>query len=87
MKLFLLSYADDIAMLSESETWLKKGLDILEEYCDRWKLQVNVKTPKVLLFRKGRIRQDMKFIYKEECLDMVDNFRYLGVIFYSREIL
>ena len=33
------------------------------------------------IFRKVRIRQTMKFKYKEECLEIVDMFMYLGVIF------
>ena len=42
LKLFVLFYADDIVILSESETGLQNGLDLLECYCDRWKLQVNI---------------------------------------------
>ena len=37
LKLFLLLYADDIVILSESEAGLQQGLDILENYCGRWK--------------------------------------------------
>ena len=33
--LFLLLYADDIVLLSESEIGIQQGLDILEEYFDR----------------------------------------------------
>ena len=42
LKLFVLFYADDIVILSESETGLQNGLALLECYCDRWKLQVNI---------------------------------------------
>ena len=56
-------------------------MDILEEYCDRWKLQVKVNKTKVLIFKKGRLRKNTKFTYKEECLEIVNNFKYLGVIF------
>ena len=40
LKLFLLLYADDIIIFSESAEGLQKGLDILKDYCDKWKLIV-----------------------------------------------
>jgi len=46
-------YADDIVILSESETGLQNGLDLLECYCDRWKLKVNISKTKAMLFKKG----------------------------------
>ena len=41
LRLFLLLYADDIVLFAESEQELQKGLNLLEEYSDKWKLQVN----------------------------------------------
>jgi len=41
LKLFLLLYADDIVIMSETEDGLYKGLMLLEEYYDRWKSTVN----------------------------------------------
>ena len=52
-KLFLLLYADDIVINSESANDLQKGLDILNEYCQRCKLCVNQNKSKILIFRKG----------------------------------
>ena len=61
-KIFLLLYADDIVLLSETVSGLQKGLLLLEEYCDRWKLSVNVSKTKVVVFRKGgRIRKNICF--------------------------
>ena len=40
-KLFLLLYADDIVIMSETEKGSTHGLFLLEHYCDRWKLTVN----------------------------------------------
>ena len=51
-KSFLLLYADDIVILSETEEGLKHGLFLLEKYCDRWKLNGNTTKTKVMLFRK-----------------------------------
>jgi len=35
LKLFLLLYADDIVIMSETEDGLNQGLLLLEQYCDR----------------------------------------------------
>ena len=53
LKLFLLLYADDIVLLAETEQGLQKGLDLLEQYCDKWKLTVNINKKKIMVFRKG----------------------------------
>jgi len=38
LKLFVLLHTYIIVFLSENETGLQNGLDLLECYCDRWKL-------------------------------------------------
>jgi len=40
-------YADDIALMSSSEEGLRKHLRPLEEFCDQWKLMVNIAKTKV----------------------------------------
>ena len=53
LKLFLLLYADDIVIFSETDEGLQSGLDILYKYCQTWKLKVNINKTKVIVFRKG----------------------------------
>jgi len=80
-KLFLLLYADDIVVLAESEDDLKRGLILLEEYCDRWKLTVNISKTKVMVFRNGGpVRKNLQFVYKGEVLEIVNKFTYLGIV-------
>ena len=82
LKLFLLLYADDIVLFSESEKGLQHGLNLLEKYCDKWKLQVNINKTKVMIFRKGGgVRKNVSFTYKKEKLEIVNNFKYLGMVF------
>jgi len=51
LKLFLLLYADDIVIFSETQEGLQEGLNVLSKYCEKWKLVVNVnKTTKVMVF-------------------------------------
>ena len=42
MKLYCLLYADDTAILAESENELQKALAALSGYCKLWKLEVNI---------------------------------------------
>ena len=42
LKIFLLLYADDIIIFSESASGLLNGLNTFHNYCQKWKLTVNV---------------------------------------------
>ena len=53
LQLVFLLYADDIVVFAESaeSLELQNSLNILEGYCDRWKLTVNSTKTKVIIFR------------------------------------
>ena len=40
--MFMLLYADDTTICSESAEGLHQALDALSDYCDKWSLRVNV---------------------------------------------
>ena len=51
-----LKYADDLIIMSTSHDGLQKCLDKLEIYCKTWKLDLNTKKTKILLFnRQGSV--------------------------------
>ncbi len=50
VKLFLLLYADDTILMSESKSGLQDALDYFHQYCIQWKLQVNTSKTKVVIF-------------------------------------
>lgn len=84
LKLFLLLYADDIVIFSESAEGLQNGLNILYDYCQKWKLKVNPNKSKVMIFRKGgRLAQNIVFNYGNSTIDIVSKFTYLGIVFTS----
>ena len=63
-KIFLLLYADDIVLFANSAEELQEGLNMLSDYCKRWKLKINVSKTKVMLFRKGgMLRRNLAFFY------------------------
>jgi len=81
-KLFLLLYADDIVVFSDTAAGLQKGLDLLQEYCNRWKLKINVQKTKVIVFRKsGMLPRNLKFVFNNENIEIVKSFSYLGIVF------
>ena len=53
IKLFLLLYADDITLFSEAADGLQSGLNVLCNYCQKWRLSVNTVKTRVIVFRKG----------------------------------
>ena len=44
--------ADDMIIVSTSENDLQNSLNKLYEYCNKWKLNVNVTQSKVMVFNK-----------------------------------
>ena len=82
-KMFLLLYADDIFIFSNTAEEMQNSLNLLSNYCERWKLKVNVMKTKVMVFRKGGILpKRLIFYYNGETLEIVSRFKYLGVVFY-----
>ena len=72
-----LLYADDMVLLSFSESGLQKALTILEQYCSRWQLVVNIKKTKVMVF--GRKQHTVNFIYKGSQLATIGDHRFLHI--------
>lgn len=84
LKLFLLLYADDFVVFSASPEGLQKSLDILFEYCHKWKLTVNIDKSKVMIFRKGgRISDDLSFTYGDMEMEIVSKYTFLEIVFTS----
>jgi hypothetical protein len=82
LKLFLLLYADDTVIFGESAESLQNALNSFETYCDKWNLTVNTNKTKVMVFRKGgRLKELPKFMFKNRELEVVNNFKYLGITF------
>ena len=79
INLLLVLYADDTAIIADSPQNLQKGLDILYEYCSKWKLNVNVGKTKVTVFEQRKsVLQESEFYYNGTKLEVVQEFRYLG---------
>ena len=51
--LICLLYADDIVLFADSKAELQTSLNVLYEYCQKWKLVVNTNKTKLMVFKKG----------------------------------
>ena len=78
--LFILLYADDTAILSESPAEMQQALDVLHEYCVMNGLVINVDKTKVLVFSRGKIRNIPIFNFNGERVDVVFEYKYLGTV-------
>ncbi|MCU7801013.1 MAG: reverse transcriptase family protein [gamma proteobacterium symbiont of Lucinoma myriamae] len=83
IQIFLLLFADDTLLLSESKQGLQNLLDKLHLYCTKWNVTVNIEKTKVMVFKNGTRLENVDFYYNNMKLEMVKKFTYLGVIISS----
>ena len=81
MKLFAILYADDTVILADSAESMQNALNIFQNYCELWKLEVNVTKTKSMVFSKGKVRRKFEFKLQGKNIELVDTYSYLGLIF------
>jgi hypothetical protein len=74
-----LLYADDLALLAASAQGLQRQLAVLEEYCSRWGLTVNLVKTEVVVFRGDVPRAGWR--YAGGLVPVRESFVYLGHLF------
>ena len=78
----ILLFADDIALFSYTHHGLQSQLNILQSFCDKRGLTVNVKKTKVVVF-EGKQSQSPTFTYAGAEIEQVEEFKYLGICFHA----
>ena len=81
VKLLLLLYADDTVILAESSGELQLALNVFAEYCQSWKLKVNISKTKIVIFSKGVCKNYPIFHFNNDNIDVVKEYIYLGILF------
>ena len=79
MFLACLLYADDLCLLAPSRGAMQILLTICEDYCDEFCLSFNVKKSKALIFGKTKCDVISPLILKNEPMEYVSKWTYLGV--------
>ena len=80
-KLYILFYADATVLLVESQEDLQQAINLMDRYCSMWKLNINVSKTKINVFSRGKIRKIPKFFFGKNELEVVGQYKYLGLIF------
>ena len=81
LKWFVVLFADDLALVSDTAENLQMSLDALHDYSTMWKLTVNCDKTKITVFGKKVV--DFVWSYNGVVLDVTKDFKYLGVVFSS----
>ena len=82
LKLLVLLYADDTILLAESASDLQNMLNSFEEYCNQWKLKVNLSKTNIIIFG-SRNTTHYNFTFGNEKIETTKEYKYLGLIFTS----
>ena len=75
-----LMFADDLAIICETEKELQNALDSLSSFCNENGLVINTKKTKCMVFHRGRLPKCSFFLHNKP-IQIVNNFRYLGFNF------
>ena len=76
----MLLYADDTVILASDPDSFQKCLDDFNDYCNDWKLKINVNKSKVIIFG---CRNYNAFLFRigDQNLEIIDSYKYLGIYF------
>ncbi len=82
-----LAYADDLAIMAETERDLNLLLDVLNLWCQRNELSINMDKSKVVHFRSASIpRTDYIFKIGQAVLETVPYHTYLGLLYMNEHL-
>ena len=78
-RLNVLAYADDLVLLAESEWDLQILMRQVASWCRRFRLKVNMKKTKVVVFGKKSCEK-FQFTMDGEQVEQLDEYKYLGIV-------
>ena len=77
-KINVLVYADDLLILAHSEEELQHHLNKLSQYCKQWKLEINIKKTKCIVFNRGNKLCRANLEIDGIKIENVKSIKYLG---------
>lgn len=80
MKILVLLYADDTAVIADNPVDFQTNLDHFYSYSQKWKLNVNYSKTKIVIFG-ARKTNKFNFTLGGNNIEIVDNYKYLGIFF------
>ena len=79
----ILLFADDLVLIAQNQKELQMLLDIVYSYSAQWRFCFNIEKSKVLVFTAKRSYPLIKYFLGFEELEVVKEYRYLGLDFES----
>lgn len=76
----VLLYADDLALISDTPEGLQNSLNTLHAWWRKWRMKINSKKSQVVHYRK---KTEVIFTLGGVTLDLVEQYKYLGVILHE----
>ena len=80
MKIYILLYADDTLILSDSPEAFQDSLNSFHNYCADWKLTVNMNKSKIMIFGARKVNH-FSFYLGDTNLELVNSYKNLGTFF------
>ena len=78
----VLMYADDIILLSDSASNLQAQLDCVNNWCFKWKMEINENKTTVIHFRKKSVQvTNSRFKCGTKSINIAADYKYLGLWF------
>ena len=85
IEVFLMLFADDVILLSDTVVGLQNQLSILKQEADRLHLTVNLDKTNIMVFRMGgHLSKHEKWWYGNIELNVTNSYKYLGMVFSTR---
>jgi len=76
----ILQFCDDIVLFADSKEELQKMLTVLSKFTEKWRLRVNQKKTKIIVFDPKLIIKEI-CKYNNNCVETVNKYKYLGTMF------
>ena len=75
----ILLYADDIVLMTANENDLQFLLNVVENWCKKWRLEVNLTKTNVMHVRNSRCTQSkFMFLFNYRTVNYCKSYKYLG---------
>ena len=85
IEIFMLLFADDIILISDTAVGLQNQLNVLKFEADKLQLTVNLDKTNIIVFRNGgHLSQYERWLYGDAEIDVCNAYKYLGMIFTTR---
>ena len=80
-ELSCLLYADDLLILSATETGLRASINKLHSYAKKWQLNVNIKKTKIMVFNKMDRHYSLSSLFGNQIINSCLEYDYLETPF------